>query len=288
MLYSPDKGYDYSVDERPGDAPDLEQSDTEVGSVTNPQVSPGIPTALSRRTRLILALVGLAVIILVVFVIAYLDHKKPSKKATNITINTQSLSAGTLQKLENQGPTNTGSLSQRLVIAPDTLFQKGLEVQGSTQLDHGLAVTGNLNLTGNLNVSGTISGASLNIGSLTINSIVLANDLTFGGHLNASGAQPTAKADAATSGGAVTISGTDTAGTVTITVGGGHLVAGNLGDITFSKAFGSTPHVELTPANNNAANLTYFVTQHPNFFSIETTTTPANGTTYQFNYFVTQ
>src|SRR3569623_1452841 len=262
------KGYDYSVDERPEVLQDLEGSGAEFSSGSGSDVSPKPSTKPGRR-RLLLNILGVILVIALILSTALLSHKKPAKKTTTITINTQSLSAGTLQKLEAKaGP---GTVTERLVIAPDTLFEKGVEVQGSTSLDHGLAITGTLNLTGNLTVSGSITGASLSVGSLTINNLQLNNDLNFAGHLNPDGTAPTAKTEVATSGGTVTDSGSDTAWTVTINVGSGHLVAGEMVVIDFHKAFATTPRVQLTPVNNYAADLNYFVTQSHGIKSNETT-----------------
>lgn len=82
------------------------------------------------------------------------------------------------------------------------------------------------------------------------------------------------------------ISGTDIAGTVTITTGASP-AAGQLAAVTFTAGFGSTPRsVQLTPKDAAAAALQPFVTTANTAFSIRCAATPAGGTTYAFDYLV--
>lgn len=239
-----------------------------------------------RRRRWLL--IGLGVIVLGLMIFGIIKGlTKPAKKTTTITINTQTLNAGTLQQLQKSaGP--SGQTTERLVITPDTLFKNSVEVEGLTALDKSLAINGNVNLTGNLSVTGLITGASLSLGSLTINNLRINGDLNFTGHVLPTGTAPTIKTSVGAAGGTATVTGNDTDGTVTITEGNSSIVAGEMAIISFHNPYPLTPRVQLTPSNPGGASLGYFATAAPGFFAIETVTKPTAGTTYTFNYWVTE
>jgi cytoskeletal protein CcmA (bactofilin family) len=296
-----------SLESESGDASQLASPS---GSSTPPEYpsGAGLPKFLPPRAVLLIAILVMGLIVCGV-VIAVLS--KPAKKAdTTVIVNTQSLDNGTLNRLTSQLGTNT-TVQQQLTISPSTLFKNNIEVQGTATVDkdltvkgtstllgavtagsslavHGaLSVGGSTNLAGNLSVGGLLTAASLNVGSISNSTINLSGNLNLGGHLVPSGTAPHVVPSVAASGGTTTISGNDTAGTVTITVGNGLVQSGEMAIITFNKAFNLTPKVQLTPANEAAANLRYFVTQSPTFFTVRASNTPANGVQYQFNYFTT-
>ena len=230
--------------------------------------------------------------------------KKSPKTVTPITINTQSLDTGTLNKLTAQaGPNAT---KQQLTITPDTLFKNTVDVQGGLKAEKDLDVGGNLNVRGTttiqgavginsnvavrgaLSVGGALSAASLNVGSLAVTTVNASGSLNFGGHLVPSGTTPDAKASIAASGGTVAVSGNDTAGTITINIGNGPLLAGELAIISFHAPFATTPKVQLTPITSAASGLNYYATRSATFFTIDTSSTPTVGASYVFDYLVTQ
>jgi hypothetical protein len=255
-----------------------------------------------KRTVLVIVL---ALILLAGIAAGIKFLNKPDKptEPTTVVINTQSLDNGTLNQLT---PTSSGEVKQQLTISPSTIFKNDVAVQGSADITKNLSVGGIVNIQGatnikdslsvaksvnvgtNLTVNGLITAASLSVGSLTISSINLSSDLNFGGHIVPSGSQPAVRASVAAAGGSVSISGNDTAGTITINTGNGSLTAGELAVITFKTAFNATPRVQLTPLNSPASGLRYFATHTAGFFTINTSTAPANGTTYIFDYLVTQ
>jgi hypothetical protein len=251
------------------------------------------------NNRLYIVLIVLAVLLLAGGV-AY-SVFKTTKQSSNktIVINTQSLSNGTLNKVTSSLG-NTGKVNTQLTITPNTLFKNDVEIQGKTSTDSDLQVGGNLTVGGtlsvkgssnfgaNLSVAGQITAASLSVGSLSIGTINLSGDFNLTGHIIPSGTAPSVSANVAAAGGTATISGNDTAGTVTINIGSGKANGGELAIVTFHKPFATTPKVEITPVNAQSAQLFYFVSQSPTFFSIECAATPANGASYTFNYFVTQ
>jgi len=251
---------------------------------------------------IIVVVVGLALIAAAVIV---LTNKPTGKVApTPITINTQSLDNGTLNRLTAQaGPNAT---KQQLTITPDTLFKNNVKVQaglnvekdltvgdnlnihGTTTLQGAVGINSNLAVRGALSVGGALSAASLNVGSLAVTTVNASGNLNFGGHLVPSGTTPSVKASVAASGGTVAISGNDTAGTITINIGAGTLLAGEMAIISFHAPFATTPKVQLTPITSTASALNYYATRSTTFFTIETSTTPTVGTSYVFDYLVTQ
>lgn len=282
--------------ELPSDAP--ENIITETPAPQSPHQRPVGPPL-----RIIIPLVIIVIIVLVAGG-SFVVFKKSGQKSTpsRITINTQSLDNGTLTKLTHQTGPNT---QQQLVISPDTVFKKtvqihdivntdngvniggALNVNGATTLQGPALLNGNLAVRGSLSVSGSLTAPGLNVGSLGLTTLNASGNLNFGGHLVPGGAVPSVKPSVAASGGTVTISGNDTAGTITITIGNGTLLAGELAIINFTTPFTNTPKVQLTPITSTAASLSYYATRAPLLFTINTASTPTAGTTYVFDYLVT-
>lgn len=271
-------------------------------SATPPRPNPWKPN-LPKYT---LVIIGVVVVLALIAVALLVLLKQPSKKIapTPIVINTQSLDNGTLNRLTAQaGPNQT---KQQLTIAPDTLFKNTVQVQGSLKADQDLDIGGNLNVQdkttlqgavginsnlavrGSLSVGGALSAASLNVGSLAVTTVNASGSINFGGHLIPSGTTPNVRASVAAGGGSVAISGNDTAGTVTITIGSGNLLAGEMAIISFHTPFATTPKVQLTPITSTASTLDYYATRSPTFFTIETSSVPTATTSYVFDYLVTQ
>ena len=268
----------------------------------------GQPTPQRRPVNRKALLVALAIILLLLLLAggAYTVLRMTSKKTvttTTVTVNTQSLDNGTLNKLTAQAGT---PIKQQLVISPDTIFKNSvtihngldtsgdvniggnLSVKGTSTLQGSVGVNGNLAVHGSLSVSGALTAPSLNVGNLGITNLTASGSLSFGGHLIPSGATPSGTPSVAASGGTVTVSGNDTAGTVTITTGGSATLAGEMAIISFHTAFATTPKVQLTPITSSAAGLRYYATRSPGFFTIDTATAPDTSTNYVFDYLVTQ
>jgi hypothetical protein len=138
---------------------------------------------------------------------------------------------------------------------------------------------------GNLNVSGTAT-----IDTLTVTgSAQFAGDITVGGHVITAGGQPTSQPQAAAGGlAAVSVGGTDTTGTITITTGSDP-TAGDLAKILFSRTYGQAPHIVLSPSNNSAAGLRFYkgATSSTDFM-FDALDNPQPNTTYTFDYFIAQ
>ncbi|MFI5270811.1 MAG: hypothetical protein ACHQT9_02080, partial [Candidatus Saccharimonadales bacterium] len=195
---------------------------------------------------------------------------------------------------------------QVMMLVGDTYYagpdQSSIVQNGGNAILSGLTV-GGMALFSDLNTSGTATFNNLVVttatvqtlnvtGTATLANLVVSGDaqvngnITLSGHIITNGAQPTATTQAAAGTQAtVTINGTDTTGTITITTGS-NPTPGALADIVFSKAYGAVPHVVISASNNNAANSVYTaVGQSPDKFVVEVLDALAPNTTYQYDYF---
>jgi hypothetical protein len=258
--------------------------------------------------------IGGAALVLVALLagLVLIVHKPAAKKPQTIVINTQSLDNGTLNKVTAQLGKDS-KVQQQLTIAPNTLFkndvnvQKDLSVEGNFSVKGtsnllgavatgsnlavggGLSVSRNAAVGGSLSVSGAITAGSLNVGSINLSTMSLSGNFSWGGHLISTGTSTTASSGVAIGNGRVTVSGNDSIGQVAITAGTSGLLAnGEFAIIRFHNAYGGTPKVQLTPADQGAAALQYYVVSAPGFFSIRSVSAPSASAPYTFNYFVSQ
>ncbi|HEY5442451.1 MAG TPA: hypothetical protein VIJ68_02850, partial [Candidatus Saccharimonadales bacterium] len=158
-----------------------------------------------------------------------------------------------------------------------------LVVGGSTDL-------ANLNVSGNATINTLAVTGSATIASLTVSGNAQFNgSITIAGHIITAGGQPLPQIQSAAGAQAtVSVSGTDSTGTITITTGS-NPTAGALSQILFSKIYGAAPHVVLSPSNDNAAGLRYYKgTATATDFMLNALDAPAPNTTYSFDYFVAQ
>jgi hypothetical protein len=186
--------------------------------------------------------------------------------------------AGTLKV---GGPISIPSIS---VGGTGTFGQLG--VNGGLNVGGDATLQGQLTVQKNLSVTGSASFGSLNVSSLSVTSLLLRSDLSLNRHIVTSGGGPgRSNGTALGSGGTASVSGSDTAGTVAISTGGGP-PAGCFITVDFAQKFGSTPHVVITPSNSNAATLQYYTIRSTSSFSVCTASAPAAGTSYTFDYIV--
>lgn len=124
----------------------------------------------------------------------------------------------------------------------DEIQVNALSIAGDTSVQGVLTVQQGLTVNGQASFAGPISAPSI-----TVDTISLTGDVQFNRHIDAGGGTPSVTAGGAIGvGGTVTISGTDTAGTVTINVGSG-AAGGILATVSFTAAFSGNPHVVITP-----------------------------------------
>lgn len=249
--------------------------------------------------------------------IVFIGIQKNKKADVPTTINTQTLTADELKKLTESeqkvgDPKSTLSIESNAIFSGKVLVRDSLDVAGTIKVGGSLSLPGisvsgessfdqikanNLNITGNTSIQGQLSiqkgitssggasfGGPLSAPSLTVQSLQLSGDLTIIRHIDAGGGTP-GKVDgtALGSGGTVSISGTDTAGTITINTGGGP-GAGCFVTVNFTQKFGGNPHVVITPVGSSAASLNYYINRSSTNFSVCTTNAPGGGQSFSFDY----
>src|SRR5581483_9448413 len=249
-------------------------------------------------------------------VVFYLKAKNGTNTPTSL--GSQSLPQSTLDQLANSDVT-VGEPKHTLSVQSDTVFggsvvvRSNLQVAGALQVGsnlaiNGIRVTGNsafddvqitkslaltgngsvqgqLNVQKNLNVNGggTFLGA-LSAPSLSVGSLQLNGDLIVTHHLSAGGSTPgRINGTALGSGGTVSVSGSDSAGSVTINTGGSP-GPGCFATINFTTKFNSTPHIVITPVGSAAAGIQYYINRSTTSFSICSASTPPGSSTFGFDY----
>ncbi len=161
-----------------------------------------------------------------------------------------------------------------------------LTVQSPALFNSGGSFKGNLSATGNGSFGGSVSA-----GAITVTNLSVTGTLNLNGHVNIGGSNSTA-APASSFTESASVSGTDSSGTVTITIKPtGPLSGGaNLVTVNFRTNYPVAPTVVITPVGRGAAVLQPYVTASANSFTVGAATIAGNGnaTSYSFNYWVAQ
>ncbi|HUC89633.1 MAG TPA: hypothetical protein VMR45_02425 [Patescibacteria group bacterium] len=273
-----------------------------------------LPSRIWHKFDIYLMLFVLVVVLAIGIVVAMTVK---SKQTAQNNINQQGLSQTALQQLANSDVT-VGDARQVLTVQSNAVFAgsvlvrsnlevagtlkvggavnfSSLQVSGQTQLSEtqvtNLTVSGALNLqgaltiknginvSGNSNFAGNITASSVTTGSLQIN-----GDLNLTHHIAAGGTIPSAsRGTAVGGGGTVSLSGSDTAGSITINTGNSP-PAGCFVSVTFSQKFSSTPHIVITPIGSAAAGLDYYLDRSTTDFKICTTSPAPSGQSFGFDY----
>ncbi len=243
---------------------------------TKSSLSQKLGKITSRLNIYFLAFILLVVVALIILFIVYTS----SKDQETATVNLQELTQETLDEIVGSDAV-IGDPKQLLTVESDSVFngkvliRDGLDVAGPIKVGGSLSLPGitvsgasafdevtinTLSIAGDANIQGqlsvqkglTVSGpvtfsGTFSAAAFAIQTLQVEGDITLSRHIDAAGPTPGLTQGAATgSGGTATISGTDTAGTVTINVGAG-ASAGILATVNFANAFGSNPHVVITP-----------------------------------------
>lgn len=163
----------------------------------------------------------------------------------------------------------------------DEVKINNLAISGNTAIQGNLTVQKDLTISGNATFGGTISASALNIQNLQI-----SNNLLVSRHIDANGPSPgKTNGTALGGGGTVSVSGSDTAGTITVNTGSGP-PAGCFVTITFNQAFNGTPNAVITPVGSSAAGLNYYINRSNTSLSVCTTNAPPAQTSFSFDYIV--
>jgi cytoskeletal protein CcmA (bactofilin family) len=261
-------------------------------------------------------------IILLAIIITYIGIKSNQKVDLKGRIDAQSLTTQSLNALSDSN-TQIGDPKQTLTVASNSifngkvLFKDGIDVAGAIKVGGALnlpgitvsgtsnfesvligntltigndtTVSGNLTVLKSLTVSGGASfGGAISAAQLNIEKLTLNQDLFLNRHIKTSGATPNVSGGTATgNGGTTSLSGTDTAGTVTANIGGSP-AAGVLANVTFATGFGTEPRVILTPVGSNAGSAEWYITKTTTGFSILTNVAPTAATSMSFDYIVVE
>ncbi len=294
--------------------------DTTVATSEKVEKKKHVNRGIERLAGLNIYLLGFALVLVlavVVTFIAYSRNKKEEKKQASLI--TEPLSQEALDQLKQTDvrvgdPKQILSIESNAIFAGKVLIRDDLEVAGQLKLGGplelpGISVTGastfnqvqakDLQIAGNGKIQGQFSveqnltvGGSLSVAGpltaaqLTIQNLQVGGDLQLAKHIDAGGGTPGISRGSALGGGGTTsVSGTDTAGTVNVNTGGGP-GPGCFATLTFTQAFGSTPHVVITPVGGAGASVNYYVNRSSTGFSICTTNSASAGQSFAFDYIV--
>ena len=182
--------------------------------------------------------------------------------------------------------TYTGGGPALTLNAAGTLTQNGAAIfQDSINSPTALMIQ---NSTGSSLFTADTADMTITIGG----SLTVSGSITVDGHVVTGGSTPGIAAGAAAcTSPTVSISGDDTSGNITVTTGTGCTSGGILATVTFANAFGTPPHITLTPDSSSAQTLGDYVngsTLSTSAFSIGSNSTPSNSTAYEWNYWVAQ
>lgn len=303
------------------EAPSFTQPDSAAPASTPELTPPPAPKKSWRRLTerfnvYLLLFILLLVLAVIVVLVSFLNSKKYS---TSADLSSKSLSAKTLAQLANSDAT-VGSANQVLnvqsgaVFAGKVLVRQDLDVAGNLNLGgilnlNDLAVAGtaqfgdaqvnkNLAVAGNTSLQGGLTAKSLQVSGngsfsgpvsapqLTTSNLQLNGDLVLTHHLTAGGPTPShSNGGALGNGGTASLSGSDTAGSISINTGSSP-AAGCFITVNFSSKFNATPHVLVTPIGNAAGGIAYYVNRSTSGFSVCDNNGAPAGSSFGFDYFV--
>ncbi len=257
------------------------------------------------------------VIVVAASVFLYMRANKQTTES-NSKAPSQNLSASALQQLASSG-TTIGDAKHILNIESNAVFQGtvlvrgNLQVAGTVQIGSTLALTGltvsgqtslgqlqskDLTVAGKAAVQGQLTATSLSIAGggsfngavtapvLVTNSLSLNGDLGLTHHIDTGGGVPgSSRGSAVGSAGTATVSGSDTAGSISIHTGNAPS-SGCFITIFFNNSFGNTPHVVISPVGLGAATLQYYVTRSTSQFSVCSANAASSGSSFGFDYVV--
>lgn len=260
-------------------------------------------------------LLGFILLIVVSLIIVFVVVQSSNKQAAEEkTISTQELTQEAIDSLSGNeatvgDPKQLLNIESNAVFAGKVLIRDGLDVAGPIKVGGDLSLPGitvsgksafdevqlnSLSIAGDTSVQGTlvvqrgltVNGQASFSGSISAPSIItdalsLTGDIQFNRHIDAGGGTPGLSGGGAIgSGGTVTISGTDTAGTVTINFGSG-AGPGVLATISFSSNFNGNPHVVISPVGAPAPNA-YITNRTTSGFSINTSSGMSGSVSFDY------
>jgi cytoskeletal protein CcmA (bactofilin family) len=268
---------------------------------------------ISLIRRVNIYLLFFVLIVIIAGVVVYIGYQRDQEDTDRDQIHTERLTPEELEELA-QTDTRIGDPQQLLTVESNTVFTgqvlvrdnldvagqisvggslslPGITVSGTSNFEEiqaeSLSIGGDTNIQGQLTVDGGLSvggsgsfGGNLTAPLVTAGQLQLDGDLQVTRHIDTGGPTPAvASGGSIGSGGTVSISGSDTAGTVTINPGGG---AGNgpVASVTFANAFNQTPHIVVTPVGRSVS---FYITRTTTGFTIHVTQNLTAGS-FAFDY----
>ncbi len=205
---------------------------------------------------------------------AVIEGQTLARGNLSIAANLQTGGSITGPKLTISGDSNLGATQiNSLQVATDTA------IQGTTTLR-------DLNVSGVTSFSGPVKASEITVSKLIMSGnavLEVSNHLSFGG-----GGAPSRSITGSGmlgSGGSVSISGSDTSGSININTGNGTHGTGCFIRINFRKAFTSQPHVIISPVNSAAGLMQYYVERSTSGFNVCSNNTPVSNSNFAFDYF---
>lgn len=260
----------------------------------------------------------LVVVAAVITIVNFLNSQNEPEEPN---IATQQLSEEDLKELANTDAT-VGDASQTLtiqgnaIISGQTLMRGNLNVAGNLQTGGSingpsLTISGQSNLgetqindlqvaqntaiqgtttLRDLNVTGTSSfNGAITAGQLTVTRLIMNGNavLEVPNHVSFTGPTPSHNTNSSVvgNGGSVSMSGSDTAGTITINTGN-NPTAGCWARVNFRANFTAQPRVVVSPVGSAASQTRYYVERSTSGFNICTSVPAPNNQTFYFDYFV--
>jgi len=297
-----------------GEATDSQSSAN--ASPPKPPTGGRIRTALSKINVYLLLFI---LIVLLACLVVFASLQRSRRENPTGPLDTQNLTQETIDQLEGS-ETSVGDPKQILNVESNAVFTgkvlirdsldvagtikvggslslPGITVSGTSSFEtiqaKDLAIAGNTSIEGQLNVQGSLTvaggasfGGPISAPQISVNDLQLKGDLQLNRHIDAGGGTPGRNAGVALGGGGTTsVSGTDTAGTITINTGS-NPPAGCFTTISFTQNYGGTPHVVVTPVGSGGANLNYYVNRTSSGFSLCTANPASAGRSFSFDYIV--
>ena len=275
-------------------------------------------TIKDRITGINIYLLLFVLVVVIAVMVLFVAIQRSKKEANPDELTSQNLSTDAINQLKGND-IKIGDVKQTLNVESNAVFAGRILVQGSSDIAGALKVSGDVSVvnfdasgtatlqkaqvgelasSGNVGVQGQLTvqkslnvsgggtfGGNITTPQLTVDNLDLVKDLQLGGHIDAGGNTPSsANGPSIGSGGTSSVSGTDTAGTVTVSTGTGPS-SGCFTTITFAKKFNATPHVVISASNSNAGGLDFYVNRTTTGFSV-CANTPIASRNYTFDYIV--
>ena len=152
-----------------------------------------------------------------------------------------------------------GALSLPGITVSGTSAFENVQIASNLSIAGNAAVQGTLTVQQNLSVGGSASFAGqISAPSLSVDRLILNQDIQLNRHIDAGGGTPRISRGGGVGGaGTVSVSGTDTAGTITANFN--NAAGGDIATVTFTNNFQQTPHIVATPIGSTCSGVITYI-----------------------------